>query len=87
MEKLRRQVFDTIQIGNKRNLVSRIFDWVIVISTIYDTHPWNHSAVSDLVFPPQLLLVMVKAQRQCDCSQRRFYIKNRGRYGNRCKEL
>ena len=32
MEKLRRQVFDTIQIGNKRNLVSRIFDWVIVIS-------------------------------------------------------
>lgn len=32
MEKLRRQVFDTIQIGNKRNLISRIFDWIIVVS-------------------------------------------------------
>ena len=35
-------------------------DLKFVTSTIYDTHPWNHSAVSDLVFPPQLLLVMVK---------------------------
>lgn len=32
MEKLRRHIFDTIQIGNKDNLISRIFDWIIVIA-------------------------------------------------------
>lgn len=35
-------------------------DLKFVTSTIYETHPWNHKAVKDLVFPPQLLLVMVK---------------------------
>lgn len=35
-------------------------DLKFVTSTIYDNHPWNNSAVKDLVFPPQLLLVMVK---------------------------
>ena len=32
MKKFKRHVFDTIQIGNKHNLVSRAFDWLIVIS-------------------------------------------------------
>ncbi len=31
-----------------------------VTSTIYDKHPWNNQAIKDLVFPPQLLLVMAK---------------------------
>lgn len=31
-----------------------------VTSTIYEKHPWNGATVSSIVFPPQLLLVMVK---------------------------
>lgn len=31
-----------------------------VTSTIYEKHPWNGSTVSSIVFPPQILLVMVK---------------------------
>ncbi len=32
MEKLRRNIFDTIQIGNKNNLISNFFDWLITIT-------------------------------------------------------
>ena len=32
MEKLRRNIFDTIQIGNKNNLISNFFDWFITIA-------------------------------------------------------
>ncbi len=32
MEKLRRNIFDTIQIGNKNNLISNFFDWFITIT-------------------------------------------------------
>lgn len=32
MEKLRRKIFDTIQIGNKNNLISNFFDWLITIT-------------------------------------------------------
>ena len=31
MDKIRRRIFDTIQIGNKRNFISRCFDWFITI--------------------------------------------------------
>ena len=35
-------------------------DLKFVTSTIYDKHPWNHRPLKELVFPPQLLLIMVK---------------------------
>ena len=35
-----------------------------VTSTIYDKHPWNGLAIRDVVFPPQLLLVMVKRKHE-----------------------
>ncbi len=35
-----------------------------VTSTIYDKHPWNGLAIRNVVFPPQLLLVMVKRKHE-----------------------
>ncbi len=36
MEKLRRNIFDTIQIGNKNNLISNFFDWFITIAIFFN---------------------------------------------------
>lgn len=35
-------------------------DLKFITSTIYDRHPWNNKCIRELVFPPQILLVMVK---------------------------
>ena len=39
-------------------------DIKFVTSTIYDNHPWNGKAIKDLVFPPQLLLVMARRRNE-----------------------
>lgn len=35
-------------------------DLKFVTSTIYEQHPWNNKCIRELIFPPQLLLVMIK---------------------------
>lgn len=47
-----------------------------VTSTIYDKHPWNHQAIRNLVFPPQLLLVMVKRKNDVIIPKGDFVLKS-----------
>ena len=46
-----------------------------VTSTIYDKHPWNGLAIRDVVFPPQLLLVMVKRKHEVLVPKGDFILK------------
>jgi voltage-gated potassium channel len=46
-----------------------------VTSTIYGTHPWNNKLVKELVFPPQLLLVMVKRKKEVIVPKGDFKLK------------
>lgn len=46
-----------------------------VTSTIYDKHPWNGLAIRDVVFPPQLLLVMVKRKQEVLVPKGDFVLK------------
>ena len=46
-----------------------------VTSTIYDKHPWNGQAIRNIVFPPQLLLVMVKRKQEVLVPKGDFVLK------------
>ena len=46
-----------------------------VTSTIYDKHPWNGLAIRNVVFPPQLLLVMVKRKHEVLVPKGDFVLK------------
>ena len=46
-----------------------------VTSTIYDKHPWNGLAIRNVVFPPQLLLVMVKRKHEVLVPKGDFILK------------
>lgn len=50
-------------------------DLKFVTSTIYDKHPWNGKAIRDIVFPPQLLLVMVKRKQEVLVPKGDFVLK------------
>lgn len=39
-------------------------DIKFITSTIYDRHPWNGQEIKNIVFPPQLLLIMIKRGQQ-----------------------
>ncbi len=47
-----------------------------VTSTIYDKHPWNNQAIKDLIFPPQLLLVMAKRKGSVIIPKGDFVLKS-----------
>ncbi len=47
-----------------------------ITSTIYDKHPWNENAIKNLVFPPQLLLVMVKRKNEVIVPKGNFVLKS-----------
>lgn len=46
-----------------------------VTSTIYGNHPWNNKMVKELIFPPQLLLVMVKRKKEVIVPKGDFKLK------------
>ena len=50
-------------------------DIKFVTSTIYDNHPWNGKAIRDLVFPPQLLLVMARRKNEVIIPKGDFILK------------
>ena len=50
-------------------------DIKFVTSTIYDNHPWNGKAIKDLVFPPQLLLVMTRRRNEVIIPKGDFVVK------------
>lgn len=50
-------------------------DIKFVTSTIYDNHPWNGKAIKDLVFPPQLLLVMARRRNEVIIPRGDFILK------------
>ena len=50
-------------------------DIKFVTSTIYDNHAWNGKMVKELVFPPQLLLVMVRRKNEVFVPNGDFVLK------------
>ena len=50
-------------------------DIKFVTSTIYDNHPWNGKAIKELVFPPQLLLVMARRRNEVIIPKGDFILK------------
>lgn len=46
-----------------------------VTSTIYSSHPWNNKMIKELVFPPQLLLVMIKRKKEVIVPKGDFKLK------------
>lgn len=46
-----------------------------VTSTIYDKHPWNGMQIRNVIFPPQLLLVMVKRKQEVLIPKGDFVLK------------
>lgn len=51
-------------------------DLKFVTSTIYDKHPWNNKSVKDVVFPPQLLLIMVERKKEAIIPRGDFILKS-----------
>ncbi len=51
-------------------------DVKFVTSTIYDKHPWNQQMVKSIVFPPQLLLIMVKRKKEIIVPKGDFVLKS-----------
>ena len=46
-----------------------------VTSSIHSNHPWNNKMIKELVFPPQLLLVMVKRKKEVIVPKGDFKLK------------
>ncbi len=51
-------------------------DLKFVTSTIYDKHPWNNHMVKEIVFPPQILLIMVERKKEAILPKGDFVLKS-----------